>query len=70
MSDEFKEYVERIKAILKSLGVDVEELEPCLIYLNYLNYKLAYIERNIYELREKIIFLENLTKMNRKETHK
>lgn len=70
MSGEFKEYIERIKAILKNLGVEIDELEPCLIYLNYLNYKLAYIERNIYELREKIIFLENLTKMNRKETHK
>jgi hypothetical protein len=55
---------------LRALGVDVKELEPCEIYFNYLNYKLSYIERTVYEIREKIIFIEKLKYLNRKEMHK
>ncbi|PLC63068.1 hypothetical protein B7L68_06880 [Thermoproteus sp. CP80] len=65
-----EEMIKRVAAALRALGVDVKELEPCEIYFNYLNYKLSYIERTVYEIREKIIFIEKLKYLNRKEMHK
>jgi hypothetical protein len=67
---EDEEMIKRVAAALRALGVDVKELEPCEIYFNYLNYKLSYIERTVYEIREKIIFIEKLKYLNRKEMHK
>lgn len=66
----YKEIYEQIVKILEELNVDIEELSPCEIYLNYLNYKLSYIERILYNLAEKINFIENRCDKNRKEIYK
>ncbi|CCC81253.1 hypothetical protein [Thermoproteus tenax] len=66
----YKKIYEQIIKILEELNVDIEELSPCEIYLNYLNYKLSYIERILYNLMEKINFIENRCDKNRKEIYK
>lgn len=66
----YKKIYEQIIKILEELNVDIEELSPCEIYLNYLNYKLSYIERILYNLVEKINFIENRCDKNRKEIYK
>lgn len=68
--EEFEEILRKVTAALRHIGVDIDELEPCVIYLKYLNHKLTYIERVLYSLQEKIIFIENICRKNRKETHK
>lgn len=68
--EEYKEVLNKIRAILKSLGIDIDEVEPCLIYQKYLIHKLAYIEKLIYELQEKIIYIEKLNEKKIKEIHK
>ncbi|MGC8582206.1 MAG: hypothetical protein ACP5I3_01610 [Thermoproteus sp.] len=64
------EIIKQIINALKILGVDIDEMETCEIYFNYLNYKLSYIEKTLNEIKEKIIFIENLKCLNRKEMHK
>ncbi|AEA11731.1 hypothetical protein TUZN_0233 [Thermoproteus uzoniensis 768-20] len=64
------EVIKQIINTLKILGIDIDEMETCEIYFNYLNYKLSYIEKTLDEIKEKIIFIENLKCLNRKEMHK
>lgn len=59
-----------VEALLKSLGIEVDEMEPCILYLNYLKNKLSYIELKIYELENKIDVLEIKCFKKVKESYK
>ncbi len=69
-SKDFEETLKKVVSALKLIGVEIDELEPCSIYLKYLNYKLTYIEKILYILQEKIIYIENICRKNRKEIYK
>lgn len=60
---------EAVISVLRALGVEVDELEPCSIYLNFILNKLSYIESLLYDIREKIYLLEYKCNKKIKESY-
>jgi len=46
--------------VVKLLGLRVDELAPCDIYVNYFLQYLANIEAKIYDLKNKVEYLERV----------
>jgi len=46
--------------VVKLLGLRVDELAPCDIYVNYFLQYLANIEAKIYDLKSKVEYLERV----------
>jgi len=46
--------------VVKLLGLRVDELSPCDIYVNYFLQYLANIEAKIYDLKNKVEYLERV----------
>jgi len=49
-----------LEKVIKLLGLRVDELAPCDIYVNYFLQYLANIEAKIYDLRNKVEYLERV----------
>ncbi|MEM0369851.1 MAG: hypothetical protein QXK71_03375 [Pyrobaculum sp.] len=62
--------MDNIEKILKYLGLKIDKLTPCDIYINYFMQYLASLERKIYELKAKVEILEDLCYKNVKEINK
>nr|KJR73315.1 MAG: hypothetical protein TU35_06630 [Thermoproteus sp. AZ2] len=60
---------EAVISVLRALGVEVDELEPCTIYLNFILKKLSYIESLLYDIREKLYLLEYKCNKKIKESY-
>ncbi|MFN3804051.1 MAG: hypothetical protein ACK4SY_03250 [Pyrobaculum sp.] len=54
--------MDNIEKIVKLLGLKIEELAPCDIYVNYFMQYLADLERRVAELKNKVEFLERTCK--------
>ncbi|WP_148682343.1 hypothetical protein [Pyrobaculum neutrophilum] len=59
-----------MEKIVRLLGLEIKELSPCDIYINYFMKYIAELERRISHLREKIDYLERTCSKNVKETNK
>jgi len=49
-----------LEKVVKLLGLRVDELAPCDIYVNYFLQYLANIEAKIYDLKNKVEYLERV----------
>ncbi len=47
-----------VEKVLRLLGLKIDELAPCDIYINYFMRYIADIEREIYNIKSKISYLE------------
>jgi len=59
-----------IEKVLRLLGLKIDELTPCDIYINYFMQYMADIEREIYNIKSKISYLEERCFTNIKEINK
>ncbi|MCC6031487.1 MAG: hypothetical protein LM566_01060 [Pyrobaculum sp.] len=59
-----------IEKVLRLLGLKIDELTPCDIYINYFMRYIADIEREIYNIKSKISYLEERCFTNIKEINK
>jgi len=59
-----------IEKVLRLLGLKIDELTPCDIYINYFMQYIANIEREIYNIKSKISYLEEICFTNIKEINK
>jgi len=59
-----------IEKVLKLLGLEIDELNPCDIYINYFMQYIASIEREIHAIKSKIRYLEHICFKNVKEINK
>jgi hypothetical protein len=59
-----------VEKVLRLLGLKIDELTPCDIYINYFLRYIADIEREIYNIKSKISYLEERCFTNIKEINK
>jgi hypothetical protein len=59
-----------IEKVLRLLGLKIDELTSCDIYINYFMRYIADIEREIYNIKSKISYLEERCFTNIKEINK
>ncbi|MCI4447208.1 MAG: hypothetical protein JHC20_04765 [Pyrobaculum sp.] len=59
-----------IEKVLRLLGLKIDELTTCDIYINYFMQYIADIEREIYNIKSKISYLEERCFTNIKEINK
>jgi hypothetical protein len=59
-----------VEKVLRLLGLKIDELTPCDIYINYFMQYIANIEREIYNIKSKISYLEEWCLTNIKEINK
>jgi hypothetical protein len=59
-----------IEKVLRLLGLKIDELTPCDIYINYFMRYIADIEREIYNIKSRISYLEERCFTNIKEINK
>lgn len=60
---------EAVISVLKALGIEIDELELCSIYLNFILNKLSYIESLLFDIREKLYLLEYKCNKKIKESY-
>ncbi len=51
-----------IEKIIKLLGLKIDETQPCDVYVNYFMQYIAELERKIWELRDRVKYLEYVCK--------
>jgi hypothetical protein len=59
-----------VEKVLRLLGLKIDELAPCDIYINYFMQYIANIEREIYNIKSKINYLEERCLTNIREINK
>lgn len=62
--------MDNLEKILAALGLKIDKLQPCDIYINYCMKNLSELERKIYELKSKINYLQEACFKNIKEINK
>lgn len=62
--------MDNIEKILKILGLKIDTLQPCDIYINYFMQYIADLERRIYDLEVKIETIKERCYKNVKEINK